>query len=137
MTLFINSPLSPSAERHTCREGSCTQTAILQLSSPLLCAWCEAHEPTSQRASGQSVLACFLYTSRLVFQTVLKPVRIQHHSACLSLVGVQLTADSVGPAELLLQLAGALHVHSVALLQEAHLSAQVSKILQLPLVRLH
>lgn len=58
-------------------------------------------------------------------------------AACLSLVGVQLVADSVGPAELLLQLAGALHVHSVSLLQEAHLSAQVSQILQLPLVRLH
>lgn len=58
-------------------------------------------------------------------------------TACLSLVGVQLIADRVGPAELLLQLAGALHVHGVALLQEAHLSAQVSQILQLPLVSLH
>lgn len=58
-------------------------------------------------------------------------------TACLSLVGVQLTADSVGPAQLLLQLAGALHVHRVALLQEAHLPAQVPQILQLPLVRLH
>lgn len=58
-------------------------------------------------------------------------------TARLSLAGVQLTADSVGPAELLLQLAGALHVHSVALLQEAHLPAQVSQVLQLPLVRFH
>lgn len=58
-------------------------------------------------------------------------------TACLSLVGVQLTADSVGPAKLLLQLARALHVHSVVLFQEAHLSAQVSQVLQLPLVRLH
>lgn len=59
------------------------------------------------------------------------------NTACLSLVGVQLTADSVGPAKLLLQLARALHVHGVALFQEAHLPAQVSQVLQLPLVRLH
>lgn len=44
---------SPSAVRRTCREGSCTQTATSQLSWPLLSAWCEAHEPTSQRAYSQ------------------------------------------------------------------------------------
>lgn len=49
-TMFTNSLLSPSAVRHTCREGSCTQTAISQLSWPLPSAWCEAHEPASQRA---------------------------------------------------------------------------------------
>lgn len=61
----------------------------------------------------------------------------KNDSACLSLVGVQLPADGVGPAELLLQLAGALHVHGVALLQEAHLPAQVAQIFQLRLVGLH
>lgn len=55
----------------------------------------------------------------------------------LSLVGVQLTAGSVSPPELLLQLTGALHVHSIAFLQKAHLSTQVTQILQLPLVCLH
>lgn len=82
--------------------------------------------------------------ARLCLTSLRRQHRNKYHSpssfqptACLSFVSVQLIADGVGPPELLLQLAGTLHVHSIALLQEAHLPAQVSQILQLPLVRLH
>lgn len=67
--------------------------------------------------------------------------QLSHVCVCvglyLSLVGVQLCASCIGPAQLLLQLAGTLHVHCVLFLQQTHLSAQVSQILQLTLVRLY
>lgn len=104
------SPLSPSEEHYTCREGFGTQTATSQLSWPPLSAWCEAREPGDQRTFRP--------------QQRLKQVNISLQPAArLSLVGVQLPTDGVRPAELLLQLAGALHVHGVALLKEAHLPA--------------
>lgn len=55
----------------------------------------------------------------------------------LFLVGLQLCASCVSPAQLLLQLTGTLHVHRVLFLQQTHLSAQVSQILQFTLVRLY
>lgn len=150
--MFPNSLLSPSAGHHTCHEGSCTQTATSQLSWPLPSAWCEAHEPASQRAYSLPEISVKkkkgfpnTCTSQTVFNiTWMSQQWNKHHppsscqpTACLSLVGVQLTADGVGSAELLLQLAGALHVHSVALFEEAHLPAEVSQVLQLPFVGLH
>lgn len=66
---FINSLLSLSAERRTCREDSWTQTATFQLSWPLMSAWCEAHEPAYQRALEQCVSAIIFHTGWTVFQT--------------------------------------------------------------------
>lgn len=134
--MFTNSLLSPSEEPHTCHGGCCTQTAIFLPSWPRLNAWCGAHESASQKASVQ----CSQGISTDWYCKYVWPDRFQHRFDVivnLSLVGVQLIADSVGPAKLLLQLTGALHIHGVALLQEAHLPAQVSQILKLPFVCLN
>lgn len=122
--MWWSAPLSLSEASHICHWGSCTQTAISQLSWPLPSVWRWAHEPVTQNIHAYSnSFTC----------------HVESGCVCcdLSLVRVELRAHGACSAQLLLQFTGALHVHVVSLLQQTHLSAQISQILQLALIRVH